>query len=105
MEKKLKSANLADLPQEFPDLHESQLEKVEDILGGKCIGHDLCHTWYEDGVHVPYYGKIVKMKGSGKNKKYVISYWSEGETLNDAVDYDLSVFAVAMDYILGDLTL
>ena len=48
-------------------------------------------------------GKVEKFK---KNKlAYNISYWSNGETYDDAVEYQLSKFALAADLLLDDLTI
>ena len=65
----------------------------------------ICHVWYEENEQVPYNGKIVKVKGKGNKQKYVVSYWSATETLDDATDCDMSIFALAADFILSDLTI
>ena len=51
-----------------------------------------------------YSGHIEKLKRKNSNK-YVIAYWSEDESQDDAVDYDVSKFELGVDLIYEDLML
>ena len=105
LEKRLKSPDL-DISVEFPELEESIQWGVRDILDGKIVGHRICHVWYDDDSKskTVYNGKVEKLlKKSGGT--YVIGYWSEEETYqDDAVDYDISKYALAADLVCEDLT-
>lgn len=48
---------------------------------------------------------FIEVHGSGKRKEYVVGYWGEEETYDNAVDFDMSVFALGADLILQDLTM
>lgn len=53
-----------------------------------------------------YSGRIEKMKLKGRSKNmYVVAYWNNGETYEDAVDYDMSKFELAADFVSEDLLL
>lgn len=76
-----------------------------DLLTGKAVGASVCHIWYDDGKLVQYNGKVVKVRGRGKRQKYVVSYWAENETFEDAADYEMSPWALGADLIGDDLTM
>ena len=106
LEKKLKSVDLADIASAFPDLEDSCVRDLGDILGGKVVGHNICHVWYEEETRekTVYSGKIEKLKKrQGQAHLYRIGYWGKEETYNDAVDYDMSKYALSADLIGGDL--
>lgn len=69
-------------------------------MTGKSIGYTICHAWFDDGQSVLYNGKIEKIKM--KTKQYVVAYWSQNETYEDAVDFNMSIYELA-DLILDDL--
>ena len=101
IERKLKTTALNKLDEEFPDIGEEKLEKLTELLSGKSVGKLICHSWYEDGNCVVYNGKLEKLKAQGK--KYVVGYWSQEESYDDATDYDMSVFELGADFIADDL--
>jgi len=105
LETKLKSCNIKNISQSFPDLSEQKLEKLTDILSGKCIGSKICHMWTVDNETVLYNGKIIDVKGRGKARKYVVSYWSQDEQFDHAVDFELSGVELAADFINDELTM
>ena len=86
---------------EFPDLDEDKVKKLSDLLTGKSIGHNICHVWLDGEVCQLFNGRIEKMKGS----KYVVAYWKESETYNDAIDFDMSIFELAADLLLDELVI
>ena len=49
-----------------------------------------------------YSGRIEKLKKKNSNK-YVVAYWSKEESPDDAVDYDVSKFELAVDLICEGL--
>ncbi|KAK6185670.1 hypothetical protein SNE40_007851 [Patella caerulea] len=91
---------------EFEDLDESVLQSVNDILAGKIVGHYMCHLWYdEDSLEkTVYHAKVEKLlKKNGGT--YRIGYWEENETYDNAEDYDISKYALAVDLICEDLVI
>ena len=52
---------------------------------------------------VLYNGKIKKIKM--KTKQYVVAYWPQNETYEDAEDFIMSIYELAADLILDDLTI
>ena len=72
---------------------EDKVQKLSDLLRtGKSIGHNICHVWLDGGV---FQLTIEKMKGS----KYVVAYWKENKTYDDATDFDMSFFELAADLL------
>ena len=103
LENKLKTVEVNELAEKFPDLSEEKREMVAELLTGKCVGHTICHIWYEDGQKVMYSGKLEKFKA--KSNKYVVAYWTQSDTYDDATDYDMTASALAADLIADDLVL
>ena len=106
LEKKLKSVDVADIATAFPDLEEDRVQNLGDILGGRVVGRSICHVWYdeESREETVYSGKIEKLKKrQGQANIYRIGYWAKEETYDDAVDYDMSKYALCADLIDGDL--
>ena len=95
-ERKLKATAIENLEVEFPELEEEELEKVRELLTRKC----LVRVWFE-GDRVLYSGKNEKLKS--QSKKFVVAYWVESESYDDATDFDMSVFELAPDLIAEDL--
>ena len=95
-ERKLKATAIENLEVEFPELEEEELEKVRELLTGKC----LVRVWFE-GDRVLYSGKIEKLKS--QSEKFVVAYWVESESYDDATDFDMSVFELGADLIAEDL--
>ena len=92
-----------EVSENFPELPDEKLEGLLELLTGKCVGRAICHIWHEDGQQVMYNGKIEELKSKGK--KYVVAYWAENESYDDATDYVMSVFALAADLVSDDLML
>lgn len=92
---------------EFGNVEESVLHVVKDILAGKIVGHQICHIWFDEQTQgtTVYNGKVEKLlKRNGGT--YRIGYWQENQTYdNDAEDYDISKYALAIDLICEDLIL
>lgn len=93
---------------DFPDVDdESMKQTAEDILGGKIVGRNICHVWFdeetkEDTVYSGHVDKFLKKK----NGTYVIGYWQDGETYeDDATDFEISKFQLVVDCLLNNLTL
>jgi len=77
------------------------LKNVTDLLTGKGVRQNICHMWYEEGGLVLYNGKIEKLKEKGK--KYVVAYWTNSETYDDATDFIVTPSSLAADFIANDL--
>ncbi|XP_071787284.1 uncharacterized protein [Asterias amurensis] len=92
---------------EFGDLGEDRLQTVKDIIGGKIVGHKLSHIWYDEDTQekTVYFGKVEKLlKRNGGT--YRIGYWKEDQLYDDdAEDFDLSKYTLAVDFICEDLIL
>ena len=105
IEKTLKSTIL-DIDRDFPDLEEHARSDLQDILSGKAVGRDICHVWIdrESREKTMYNGRMEKMKKKAGGT-YVVAYWSQDETYDDAIDYDVSKFELAADFICDELVL
>ena len=105
VEKQLKSPDL-NIARDFPDLEERVQHDLADILHGKVVGRNICHVWYsrESRQKTIYNGKVEKLKKKAGGT-YVIGYWSQIETYDDAVDYDVSKHALAADLVCEDLAI
>ena len=68
------------------------------------VGRSLCHVWYdEDGQNkVVYSGKFEKLK---RSKTYVVAYWKQNETYDDAKDFELTKYKLGAEIVSGDLVL
>lgn len=100
LEKVLKNSGLDNARKDFPNLDYSKPEKLDDILEGRVVGKRICHVWSEDDGHVVYNGLIRKLY---KTKKYKVAYWSQSEEVDDATDYNVSMFELAADLLHEDL--
>ena len=108
VEKQLKSSAL-EIAHNFPLMEEQAQADLADILSGKVVGCQICRdrlaqsrTQTENNVQ--YNGKLR----NGKRKQVehnVVGYWSQDETYDDAVHYDVSIFEMAADFICDDLTM
>jgi hypothetical protein len=88
---------------EFPEMSSGELVQIEDLLAGRYVGQYICHLWEENDEEVFYHGRIRKyLKGK---KSYVISYWGESESFDDASDFTFPAFKLATDFYLKDLTI
>ena len=90
---------------DFGHLEQSIQYNIRDILDGRVCGRRICHVWYDDETQAKtmYHGKVEKLKkGRGT---YVVSYWNEeeGKTYNEAVEYDISKYALAANLACEDL--
>jgi hypothetical protein len=103
LEKKLKTIDLTKISEELPDVSDIKQEQIRELLEGKAVGSNICHVWWEDGKKILYFGRIEKMKAKGR--KCVVAYWSQDETYANAADFNISVFELAADLILEDLTM
>ena len=75
-------------------------ETAEKLLRGKLVGHNICHSWSEDGIVRQYSGSLLSFT---KTNGYVVSYWLESEPEEYDV-YDVRQYELVVDFILGDLT-
>ena len=64
---------------------------------GNAVGRSLCHVWYDEDGH----DKVVY---SG-NTTYVVAYWKQNETYDDAEDFELTKYELGADIVCGDLVL
>lgn len=107
LEKMLASLQVKDIPTKFPDLEEKALADLIDILSDQIVSRNVCHLWMDNETqnHVLYYGKIEKKKKK-KESTYVVAYWiAKEEEYDDAVEYDMTKFALAADVVNGELIL
>ena len=58
--------------------------------------------WYdEEGQDkVVYSGRFEKLK---RSKTYVVAYWKQNETYDDAEDFELTKYELGADIVCGDL--
>ena len=86
---------------------EDRLQTVKDIIAGKIVGHKLSHIWYDEDTQekTMFFGKVEKLlKRNGGT--YRIGYWKEDQLYDDdAEDFDLSKYTLAVDFICEDLIL
>ena len=94
MERLLKKGDVAS---NFPQLSADELETVKELLEGRSIDRTICHVW-DEGI---YTGRLLKYTRS--KCVYKVSYWSTSE--EDPTDYDVKSVSLAVDFILGDLTM
>ena len=101
IERNLKKSGIESVVQ---DLSVSDNDKVmaQDIVEGRATGRNVVHVWNDECTLRTYNGRMTKLKA---NKKYKIAYWGANETYDDAVDYDVSMYELAVDLLLGDLIL
>ncbi len=94
IEKKLKSKDL-NIAAEFTDLDSNAQSELSDILDGKVVGRRILHLWYDQDnqEETLFHGKIEKLKRKKTAGTYVIGYWTQDETYDDAIDYDMSKYA------------
>ena len=64
------------------------------------LGLTMTHAWDDDGEKKMFNGRILKFK---KQHQVKISYWGQNESEDAAVDYDLSLNAILVDILCGDL--
>ena len=97
------------LDEEFGDVEGHIKTAMADILTGKAVGHQICHVWYDSDTQqrTVYQGKLEKLlKKAGGT--YRVGYWEDQDGQNyeaDAVNYDVSKYALAADLMCGELTL
>ena len=60
LEKTLKTAQIAQIGVEFPELSVSKLEQLQELLDSRSVGVNICHVWLEDGQRILYNGRIEK---------------------------------------------
>ena len=56
--------------------------------------------WNDEGTLRIYYGTMEKLKA---NRKYKVAYRGADESYDDAVDYDVCMYEMAMDLLQGTL--
>lgn len=98
--KVLKSENFKDSTM-FPDYDFTQPE-LDVILNSKLSGKRILHYRFEDGQKKLYNGLVKKLYATAK---YKTSYWNDAETFDDAVDFSVSKYEMAVDFLMGDLLL
>ena len=69
-----------------------------NLILGNVVGRSLSHVWYdEDGLDkVVYSGKFEKLK---RSKTYVMAYWKQNETYDDAEDFELTKYELGADIV------
>lgn len=104
IEKKMKKVEAGgSYSEEFGDQSEQEVKIVGDLLRGDSVGQNICHTWIDDGTPVVCNGHIEKFKKA--KKMYVVAYWAESESYDDAVDYNMKATELATDFFLKDLVI
>ena len=98
LERKLKKS-LSSVVEEMSISAEDRV-LLEDIINGKVVGRDIVHVWSDNDVLTTFNGRIEKLKAK---TKYRVSYWGLEESHDDAEDYDITKYELAVDFILGDL--
>ena len=79
---------------------------IYDILNGRIVGREMSHIWYDDKEEkTTYHGKVEKLlKKQGGT--YRVGYWGDGQNYEeDAEDFDISKYTLAIDLINEDLVL
>ena len=107
LEKQLKSTDLNNLESTFPQQSGTELSTLKDILSGKIIGRNLCHTWYDrdKDSQTTWNSRIQKLKTIRRVPHFRIAYWEDDETFEDAADYDISKWSLAADFVSKDVVL
>ena len=105
VEKQLRSSEM-NVERDFSHLEESAQSDLADILAGKVVGRRICHIWYNREMRskTMYNGKVEKLKKKAGGT-YVIGYWSQDEEYDDAMDYDVSIYEMAADFVCDDVTM
>ena len=108
IEKVLKTTDIKDLKRLLPEVMEKSIsdkEKaisdIKDVILDAAVGRSIRHRWYENEEEIFYMGKLEEIIERGK--KYVVSYWKEDETYQDAIDFEIPKFLLAADIVFGDL--
>ena len=73
---------------------------LEDIVQGRAVGREIVHVWSDNNVLTTFNGRIDKLKGK---TKYRVAYWKTDESYDDAEDFDIPKYELAVDFLLGDL--
>ena len=96
----LSTGNPDDISEAFPDLEIKEVLSLSDIVLGNAVGRSLCHVWYDEDGHdkVVYSGKFEKLK---RNTTYVVAYWKQNETYDDAEDFELTKYELGADIVCG----
>lgn len=90
---------------EFPELSHGDVEMIDKLLGGHCVGFNIGHLWtMEDGGTALYSGHIEVF--NRKSKEYEVAYWDPAcyETYDVATEYDMKAIELATDLYFKDLT-
>ena len=89
----------------FPALDEKTHSDLANMLCDRVVGRNICHVrnYSTPDDHVIYNGRIEKLEK--KSSIYVVAYWKETESYEDAVDYYMPKYQLAADVISGDLIL
>ena len=106
-EKKLHSVDIGKLRTEFPNISDETHQSLLQILNGTIVELDICHTWYDGDTNeqVVYSGRVEKLKKTKLKKCYVIAYWLDNESYEDATDYEMTPWALGADLLYEDLVL
>ena len=102
VERKIRNSSVTELKDEF-GLSVALVSDLQMILDGGAAGRDVVHVWTETHEQTRYHGRIEKLKKS--KTVYVVGYWGAGETYDDAIDYDISMYELAADLVCDDLTI
>ena len=109
MEREFLTTGVEWIQQKYPELDKTTRDYAAELFDGNAVGRTGYHLWAEENGGLKGYNmKIVKKlykKGRGKKerKMYCVSYWSDGETLTDSVDYDITYVSLAVDMLCNEL--
>ena len=94
--------NVDEIDKEFPELERNISQDLRELLSGNSVGKDIFHVWQEEsGEKKSFMGRIEKVKARNVCK---VGYWDvKEETHEDAVDYDISLYALGADLINENL--
>ena len=76
---------------------------IQKLLEVTVVGLPISHVWTVGGGLQTYNGKIAQFKFGKSTKQYVVAYWQMDKTCYSAVNYELSLYYLACDFMLGDL--
>ena len=94
--------NVDEIDKEFPELERNISQNFRELLSGNFVGKDIFHVWQEESVEKKsFMGRIGKLQARTFCK---VQYWDvKEETHEDAVDYDISLYALGADLITENL--
>jgi hypothetical protein len=105
IEELVRTLEVNDIDKFYPGLNEKAKSDLADILHDEVVGRNICHVWYDSDTRKRKMenGRIERKKKNSST--YVVAYWEEEGTYEDAVDYVMSKYQLAADVVSGDLYL